>query len=697
MMVNLINNRKMTIRFRYILLFAVSLFCLSCSDDDSITSVREYPIEVELGCDMTKVGIDGNDLFWESGDQIAFRATGASGVAAVAVLTLNDVDSGLGRAKFKGSVVMTEMPVKCEFAYPADAFAESGKTVYDYSVQDGTHKPYLYGTDEYSEEGMDCTLGHVGGLIRITVADGVESLSVSSNSGSYVTVTDGSSSYEGQKISKVALGAEGTVAATEDASHLINVSVPPASDVVYAFVPAIEFVEGISIVCNHENGSKMFKSFSATGGNFASYDFEAGSVIDIDLTEFEGFTADCTCAAEHSYDEGGILTGTKVDMTGFTVTGTPAKIIDQWGVAIYDSAGHFIRWTYGEGAYDGTVKEMTDDAGDWPLLKPGEYTLYAICNINGHTLQFTASQKLKVSAPNIVVTPIAETSWSYRGNPTKANACGNNTIERLGVKVNVSDNILNHSNTDYGFKARMQNTTTNADSGELTMNTNFTSTSGLNLSYNAATREYDLKNGDGLYVLQVAEDKWGAQNVLVSVSFAGNTYSNHTTAYVTGLPYRHNFRENHSLDGGVLTGTESWHKHNGLEIRYYYNWVLSTTQYTQVYYSRTFRVPENVNVSFKSEFNAINTGLSPGKYVAYTGLVTSTSSPSTDFMSKELTTDGSSNFDTAANAAAATDHPVEGTGTLSSSSRLSASTNGGNFKAAVENGVYLSYMEILYK
>ena len=686
----------MTIRFRYILLFAVSLFCLSCSEDDSFTSVREYPIEVELGCDMTKVGIDGNDLFWESGDQVAFRATGASGVTAVAVLTLNDVDSGLGRAKFKGSVVMTEMPVKCEFAYPADAFAESGKTVYDYSVQDGTHKPYLYGTDEYSEEGMDCTLGHVGGLIRITVADGVESLSVSSNSGSYVTVTDGSSSYEGQKISKVALGAEGTVAATEDASHLINVSVPPASDVVYAFVPAIEFVEGISIVCNHENGSKMFKSFSATGGNFASYDFEAGSVIDIDLTEFEGFTADCTCAAEHSYDEGGILTGTKVHMTGFTVTGTPAKIIDQWGVAIYDSAGHFIRWTYGEGAYDGTVKEMTDDTGDWPLLIPGEYTLYAICNINGHTLQFTASQKLNVSAPNIFVTPIAETSWSYRGNPTKANACGNNTIERLGVKVNVSDNILNHSNTDYGFKACMQNTTTNSNSGELTMNTNFTSTSGLNLSYNAATREYDLKNGDGLYVLQVAEDKWGAQNVIVSVSFAGNTYSNYTTAYVTGLPYRHDFRAAEGLDGGMIVGDETyWHKYNGYELYYYY----LGTEEKQTFYSRKFPLPESIDVKYTTTFFLVNTTLfntSTFKSDIYTGIVSSTSEVSVNTKAESVTADKTKNVDTLASAQATTPHVLTGTGTLSKSNMISASTGNEDPTGATQNGAYLGAIEILY-
>lgn len=696
MMECLINNSKMTTRLRHILIFAASLFCLSCSDEEFVSSVKEYPIEVELGYDMTKVGINGNDLFWQSGDQVAFRATGASGVSAVAVLTLNDVDSGLGTAKFRGSVTMNEEPVTCEFAYPVTAFDVVDKTVFDYSHQDGTHRPYLYGSSAYSADGMGCTLGHVGGLIRLKVADGVESVSLSSNSGTYSeTLSEGMAQYDGQKISKVLLSEDGTLSPADDASYLIDVAVPDGSSTAYVFMPALEFVEGFSVVSNHSDGRKMFRSFSKTGGNYSSFTFEEGAVLDIDLSDFHGFTADCTCEWNHVYNEDNILTGTDVTLTGFTFKGSPAKIIDQWGVAIYDDDGSFIRWTYGEGAFDGNAKLMSDYTGDWPLLIPGEYTLYAVCNINGHTLQFPITQKLEIGHPNIVVTPIAETSWSYRSAPSKANACGNNTIERLGVKVNVSDNILNHANTDYGFTARMQNITSGADSGEIGLNTNFSNTSGLHLSYNTTSREYELKNGDGLFVLGDLE--WGTHNVTVLVKFADNTSSSSVSAYVTGLPYRHDFKANHTLGGGVITGDEiSWHKHNGLELRYYYNYLFGTTQYTRSYFSPVFPVPEEVGVAFESRFNAINTGLSPGTYIAYTGIVSSTATPSTDNKSDTLTTDGTKNVDTAANAAATNNHPVTGTGTMNSSSRLSASTNGGDLKFGVESGIYLSYMEILY-
>lgn len=698
----------MTIRFRHILLYAVSLLCLSCSGDDSFTSVMEYPVEVELGSDMTKVGIDGNDLFWESGDQVAFRAAGASGVTAVAVLTLNDVDSGLGKAKFKGSVLMTEMPVSCEFAYPADAFAESGKTVYDYSVQDGTHKPYLYGTQEYSENGMECTLGHVGGLIRIKVADGVESLSVSSNSGTYLTREDGSSSYDGQKISKVTLGAEGAVTSADDASHFISVSVPAGSDVVYAFVPAIKFVDGISIVCNHEDGSKMFKSFSTTGGNYSSYDFDAGSAIDVDLSEYSGFKADCTCIGYHAYDDSNILTGTDVLLTDFTFSGSPSKIIDQWGVAIYDSKNNFIRWTSENSIFnkdnyinqdesEKSGKKMDDYTGNWPLLIPGEqYSVYAICSINGHTLQFKATDGLSVGEPNIQVTPIAETSWTYRSNPEKANSCGNNTIERLGVKVNVADNILNHITTNYGFKARMQNTTSGADSGELTMNTNFTSTSALHLSYNTTTREYDLKNGDGLFVLGNLE--WKAHNVVVSVSFAGNTYSSHTTAYVTGLPFRHDFRSAEGLDGvgsivSVSSGRTMYYAYNGYELNYYETFV---GRKVSAFYSRTFAVPNSIDVKFSSSFSSLNTGQSVSKFksTVYTGL-TKTQTPSKSF-SKSITSDTTGNMDDADGAAASSKYTVEGTGSLDNATFLSASAESSDKMFMVECVVFLGAFEILY-
>lgn len=688
----------------HILALALSLLCLSCSEDSSAPSLQEYPVDVEFDVDMTKVGNSGNDLFWQSGDQVAFRATGASGASAVTVLTLNDVDSGLAKAKFKGAVTMSEAPVKCEFAF-SGTFDDEGNAVFDYSQQDGTHKPYLYGAADYSAEGMNCVLGHVGGLIRLTVAEGVESVSLSSNSGSYTTLlSDGISEYVGQKISKVIFSEAGGVTASEDASHLIDVAVPSGAGVVYMFMPAMEFVDGFSIVCTKGN-EKMFRSFSKTGGNSSSYSFLSGKVLDIDLSEFVGFTAECTYVCEHSYDESTgskILTGTYVGLTDFTFSGSPAKIIDQWGVAIYDSDMNFIRWTSGtslfnKNDYGDKGKQMEDYTGNWPLLIPGkEYVVYATCAINGHVLSFEMKDKLSVGHPDIVVSPIAETSWSYRSDPDKANSCGNNTIERLGLKVNVSDDILNHPITDYGFTARMQDTTSEADSGEIGLNQNFSNTSGLNLSYNYSTTEYELKNGDGIYVL--GDLAWGPHNVTVLVSFAGKTYSGYTDAYVTGLPYRHDFRSAEGLDGvgsivSVSDGRTKYYAYNGYELNYYQTVV---GRKVSAFYSRTFAVPNSVNVKFISSFSSLNTGQSISKFesTVYTGL-TKTQTPSKSF-EKSITSDTTGNIDIADGAVAVSKYSVEGTGSLDNATFLSASAESSDKMFLVECVVFLGAFEILY-
>lgn len=694
------NNSRMNVRFVHMMMLAMSLFCISCDREDPVTGVMEYPVTVEVGSTRTKVGIsDDNSLYWQHGDQLAFRATGASGAVATAVLTLNDVDSGLGTAKFKGVVTMSEQPVKCEFAYNSGEFTQDGKVVFDYSAQDGTHKPYLYGTAEYSES-ITCTLSHVGGLLRIKVPQGVTSLSLSSNWGSFAQNVDGSYMadengllvYTGQNISKVS-GGEGGFEPLEgeDASHLINVAVPEGQEIVYAFAPAMEYVDGISVVCNHSDGSKMFKSFSKTGGIASSYVLAPGSVLDLDMGTYSGFAADCTLEWEHTYEgeDDKILTGTDVSVTDFTFSGAPSKIIDHWGVAVYDGPT-LVRWTSEGGVFE-QEKGMEDQTGSWPLLIPNkEYKVYAICSINGHTLSFESENLLTVGYPDITVIPIAETSWSYRTKPTVANGCGNNTIERLALKVNVSNNIL--SNPSYGFEANMTDTTISLGIGDL----DFSSTSGLRFVYNASTGECELKDGDGLYVLGGLD--WGTHKVTASVSFAEKTYNaaESVDAYVTGLPYRHNYRETEGLDGGLINGSrENWHSYNGYEI--YKRYTAVSDIYDNQFYSRTFPLPESVTVKYNTSFFFVNTGskLSKGTCIAYTGITDSTDSPSTT-SSAQLESEYFTNLDAIGSCAAKTEHVVSGTGTFSSTSRISASIGDKDMSVWVETGLYMGKLEILY-
>lgn len=704
-MENLKNSSRMKERFIYILIMVLSLTFVSCDRDDSMPTLMEYPVTVEVDAAMTKVGIDGNSLFWQSGDQLQFRATGVSGTTATAVLTLNDVDSGLGTAKFRGTVTMSEQPLRCEFAYNSSSFADGGKVLFDYSVQDGTHKPYLYGVADYSANGINCRLDHVGGLLRIKVPTGVTSLSLSSNSGAYYTKEDGTSGYNGQPIAMVESAADGFVP-KENSSYLISVAVPSGAETVYVFAPAVEYIDGVSIVCSHSDGSKMFKSFSETGGKASGYNLAAGAVLDLDLGEYKGFTADCTCSWQHVYEETGrILKGTTVSLTGFTFSGAPVKVIDQWGAAVYDPDGNFVRWvswTSEEGPFtEGSIKLMTDYAGDWPLLVPKkEYTVYAICSINGHTLSFPSNTKISVGYPDITVTPIAETSWSYRNDSQKANACGNNTIERLGLKVSVSNNIS--SSPNYGFKARIKNETQSFDTQDISMAPQNTS-SGLNMAFNESTGEYELKNSDGgMYKLGNLE--WKTHKVTASVSFAGETYSaaEPVNAYVTGLPYRYDFRaEGSSLDNGTIRGSRtSRHKYNGYELYYYYRRIVSGEEYSQVYYSRQFTLPEKCSISYTASFNSVNTtiidGASTGTSTVCTGITDNNTTPVvTNTMS--ITSETTANLSILSDANATKEYDVSGKiDNITSPFYVSLSVKEQDPPWGVEYGVYMSYLEVLY-
>lgn len=687
---------KMKLISRYIVALAVAFVCVSCSIDDDTVDVREFPIEVTLGTDMTKVGISGEKLFWQNGDQVAVRVKGATGESAVAILTLNDVDSGQPKAKFKGSVTMTEAPVSCEFAYPATAFDVEGKTVFDYSVQDGTHNPYLYGKTVYSSYGMNCTLGHVGGLIRLKVADGVDRVTLSSNSGTY-TVSEGQNIYVGQKISKLMLDAEGEIMLDEEdnyispsgSDYIIEVSVPVTSDnIVYVFMPAIQFTEGFTIVCHKGNDKKMFKSYSSDDDTNANYTFTAGTVIDLDMSEFVEISADCKVEAKHIYDKN-ILDGTEVKVTDFKLTGIASKIIDNWGVAVYDENEVQVRTKNATGAFKENADgyPMIDYTENWPLLFPGDdYEVYAICQINGQTLRFKSTHAMVVPDDlKIEVKTIAETSWN-----NKDNTVDNSSIIRLGLSINVSNGIINHQHTDYGFNVLLKNTTTDNSicNTELRNLNNSHSDDDVYFDNMQGTNIYELKKRTELFELGNLE--WKAHNITSVVEFNGKFYSSSVKAYVTGLPYRHDFTSAEGLDGGSMSSTSEYHQNHAYRLYYRYLGGETKIKYT----SRSFAVPENdsVIVKYSTTFYYITTGWSTGTATLYTGLTTSETKGSMTVNSQSM-----NRIVDLSGATGTEPHTVTGEDKMLPDSQLSAYVGDVERARAVENGIFMTNMEILYK
>ena len=509
--------------FKYISLAVFLSAIAACSEFGAIDSASDdgnWDITASLSMSVdSKITEAGNSLYWQEGDKVAFKAVAGNVESEQAVLTLNRIDSGLPEAKFKGNVTMTKEPENCFFAYPSDALiAKDGSVTFDFSSQDGTeHSPYLYGSADYSENGIDAVLKHAAAMIRLTVPEGVTKVEVSANSLNDDVVND----LATQKISKVMVSQNGDVSVLEDALDKITVTVASAAEN-YVFVPAMNFIDGFSFIMTTARGEMMVKSYSIDGGQYSDYQFEAGSVLDIDLSggnKLEGISISCELSDAVHQIENGLLTGTNISVESFTVSGVPAKIVDQIGVAVYEGeygkAGSvLVRFWSRPGAFSESAPLGVQN--NWPLLLPGKiYNAYAICQINGkyHTSHI---KKVEVPAlPELSLSLSAETSYTVYTSQgaAAANALDGNTLYNVTATTNIHQDLLN--NEKYGLKLIVK-----TDAHSVTKSP----TSG------ASSNTYDLGNWSGH-----SPKNYSLYGSLV---FAGKdkdaTLNN---LHVTGLPY----------------------------------------------------------------------------------------------------------------------------------------------------------------
>ena len=446
---------------KYLIFCAVSAILVSCAGFENVeeglagTDGAWFVSATIRAGEKTRITEVNNLLYWQEGDEIAFRAVSASAAHVVSdqtVLSLNKLDSGLESAKFKGTVVMSEQPSECYFAHPSNSIITGdGAVMYDFSVQDGrTHSPYLYGSASYDPSGISCVLKHAAALIRLKVPSGVTKVDVSANSLSNDVTFDMAT----QKISKAIVDQNGSVNITDDASDKITVTVDP-SRTNYVFVPAISFIDGFSFYMETQDGNVIVRSYSVDGGKYSDYSFEAGSVIDIDFSGEnapEPLKISCVLSEIQNHDvKDGLLTGTTVAIQSFAVEGVPAKIIDAWGVAVYDGTaetGTMVRWVNGPGTFNSPGQPLAV-YNDWPLLLPDKtYNIYAVCQINGKT-HYTHSGILSVpELPAMSLGLQAETSYSvYKSQgASAANAKDGYSIFDIKVTTNISSLLLNNSN-----------------------------------------------------------------------------------------------------------------------------------------------------------------------------------------------------------------------------------------------------------
>lgn len=401
--------------------------------------MQDYPVTLTVSQDeMTRIGLSGNSLSWETGDRIQLTAVTAgievSDTIATSVLKVFDIDPEDGsKASFSGFVTLRSEPKSCYFTHPAgetmSVDAVKGTVKANYSSQDGSHKPFLYGKTEYDPEGMTVGLKHLGAVLEITVdTPGVTHISLAGN--------------EIEPLSPVIINPEDdTIEKPAEAVTQITVPVQKEGKT-YIFVPPVNFEKGFSLVCSDGTEDNYFvKSFS--DGTTGGYDFTSrrGAKIPITISgEFKQFavtSSDLTIV--HSRNDAGLLTGTTVSFK-MSKTGSPDKLIDSWGATLTDAKGNVVRTYSSKAAITGSTVTMDVSAGNI-FLEAGAYTFTPYFYMYGEPVSLEKQAVTKtINGPGIVLNINGSTSYDkYRaGNADGANLHANTLLSGLSVSTNVA-------------------------------------------------------------------------------------------------------------------------------------------------------------------------------------------------------------------------------------------------------------------
>ncbi len=342
-----------------LLLLICSSLLTSCSKEEIAVSIG-YPVEVNVTDKAnTKITTNGTKLYWEEGDKLSLFATGKDNLStASAQLQLNSIDAGSSTGKFKGEISLSAEPQACYFTYPNTVSASLADSkvsaIYDFTSQDASHKPFLWGKATYPDNGViNCALSHIGGMIELTnIPAGVSNITVKGNNQ--------------EKLSPVTVNlTDGTLAIGEVSEFSVNVEGSKA----YICMPPVNFSKGFSIVFNSASGN-MYKSYSSDGGANSGYDFSAGTFITIDAGGvFTGFDIASNASYNHT-TSGGFLTGTQVIATP-NLQGAPSKVTSWRAELIHPDGSTVVRTISSNNNFSATTMNVS---GDWIYLPAGTYT-----------------------------------------------------------------------------------------------------------------------------------------------------------------------------------------------------------------------------------------------------------------------------------------------------------------------------------
>ena len=552
-----------------ILCWTASLALLAgCTEKPSEEMVVQFPVSASAEVGLTKVSVQGDySLVWNQDDRVAFLAVGPGGASAGTTLTVYAVDSGFGRAMFKGSVSMTETPQSCMFAYPESAILSAdGSAVFSCASQTGVHSPFLLGMSAYDAAGMEVLMKQVGGMLYLHTPEGVVSVTVKGNAS--------------ESVSKFCVR-DASVSFPSDA--LDEFTVPLSGTDNYIAMPPVNFTRGFSLIFTREDGARMFKSYSSDGGQTSGFDFSAGKFVEISVPDFVETVISAAVSVSHTVDGTGLLNGSTASVSSFACNGVTSKIVSACGIELY--VGESLARNIEASSFAGG--EILDAVSSWPYLPfSSSVTLKPYCVVNGEKV-YGAQTPVTVPKPSFTASVSGYTSYSlYRkGDVSGANAFTDATaIKGVGASVGISSDILSNPN------------------------------------YSAPTVSFSTDKGKSLPAVKMTGasytfgewrgHSWDTSKLTATVSFDGVAVSSAPLAcVVTGLPY--------SAAPPTESGDHPWsgsgsYSFDSDKVRFGGGGGAGSC-------SLSFHIPEAVNVSVSAKIDAYGAPVNTTTYIDVSG------------------------------------------------------------------------------
>ena len=531
--------------------------------------LREYPVVVNASQDaMTRISLQGNKLAWEQNDEIQLTAVTAgievSDTVGTSILKwFGNIDSDPSRASFTGFITLRSEPKSCYFTYPVgealSVDAAGGTIKVNYTAQNGSHRPFLYGKTLYDENGMFLDMKHAGAMLELTVeTEGVSRISFVGNSL--------------ESLSPIIINPDDdTISLPTEAVSQITVDVQ-ANGKAYLFVPPVRFEKGFTLVCSKEDGSCFMKSYS--DGSTGGYDFSAKRGVRIPLTISGTFESFALTAEEvtvyHGRNSDGLLTGTHVSFK-LNKKGAPDKLIEGWGANLINERNEVVRTFSTTESVDGTLRTLAVQ-NNTVLLPAGTYVFQPYYIMYGSKVTIASEvETISISDPGVVLNINGTTSYDKyaAGNVAGANSHTNTLIAGLSVSTNVAGEII------ASFTATMTGKDNKA----------------------ADIGEYALKVENSNTVASYGDrhlSKFQSYDMAASITVGNMTFTAIRTFHITGLPYEVNFE---------IGDNTSWKKLGGAKYsdsRITFSPATLSAQDGAII-SPAFHLPQNLNVKTSAD------------------------------------------------------------------------------------------------